>query len=60
MKIESSIKSLEFQSSSSESSEELKVKFNTFLDFGVLVAIASVDMDVDGPGVHGKSNSLVL
>ncbi|KAL4091910.1 hypothetical protein QTP88_026518 [Uroleucon formosanum] len=45
---ESSTKSLEFKSSSEDSEKKLVVKFNIFLDFGVLVA-----MNVDGPGVDG-------
>ncbi|KAL4104313.1 hypothetical protein QTP88_019614 [Uroleucon formosanum] len=45
---ESSTKSLEFNSSSEDSEKELVVKFNIFLNFGVLVA-----MNVDGPGVDG-------
>jgi len=50
---ESSTKSLEFQSSSEDSEKELEVKFNIFLDFGVLVAINVECPCVDGPGVDG-------
>jgi len=61
MEIESSTKSLKFESSSKESAEELEVKFNGFFDFGVLVAIACVIcMDVDSPGIHEKSNLYIL
>ncbi|KAL4083269.1 hypothetical protein QTP88_028599 [Uroleucon formosanum] len=50
---ESSTKSLEFKSSSEDSEKKLEVKFNIFLDFGVLVAM-NVDIPVvDGLGVDG-------
>jgi hypothetical protein len=48
---ESSNKSFEFQSSSEDSEKELEVKFNIFLDFGVLVAMNVDVLGVDGPGV---------